>query len=142
MSTPREAACAALFALVSNAYAWGVVSRRLKLWNDVAPALRPALFQFEGGRDTYAWSNTVNARRSIEVRLFVYIAASNAAPGAPQINAIADAIDTAMAPDFATGRQTLGGNAFHARIKDVPLKEPGDLDGDGILIMQVEIILP
>src|SRR5438876_9698249 len=48
-----------LISLVSNAYPWklGPV-RRLKLWSDVPAASRPACFLFEGGQDTYSWSES------------------------------------------------------------------------------------
>ena len=146
MTTPREAACQALFALVSGAYAWnGTPSRRLKLWGDVPKATRPALFQSESGRDAYTWTNLVNPKRSFEVRLFIYVAASDAAPGAPQLTAIKDALDAALkpsGPDVPLGRNTLGGKVSTCRIKEIPLSDPGDLDGDGVLIVTVELILP
>ena len=146
MTTPRELALEALFTRISGAYAWGnAPSRRLKMWTDVPASQRPAMFQFEGGRGSYAWSNTAYAKRTIEARLFIYVASSDAQPGAPQLTAIQDAIDTIMMPtgiDFATGRNTLGGTAYNARVKDVPVIDPGDLDGDGLLVIQIEIILP
>lgn len=146
MTMTREPASQALLALVSGAYTWAnTPTRRLKIWTDVPAEERPALFQSESGRETYTWSLLPNPRRVFDVRLFIYIAASDAAPGAPQITAIMDAIDAAMRPagsDVQLGRQTLGQTAFNARIKEVAVKEPGDLDGDGILVITVEIMLP
>lgn len=146
MTTPRETACLALFALVSGAYAWqNTPKRRLKLWADVPKPTRPALFQSESGRDAYTWTNLANPKRIFEVRLFVYIAATDASPGAPQLTAIKDALDAALKPkgsDVPLGRNTLGGTVTSCKIKEIPLSDPGDLDGDGVLIVTVELVLP
>jgi len=141
----REAACGALFTLVQGAYAWGMTSRRLRLWADVPKDLRPAFFQLEDGRDHYTWPSLAVPKRVLEVKLFFYIAASDDVPGAPQLNAISDAVDEALAPtgsDLFKGRQTASGTGYSFRVKEVVLRDPGDLDGDGILAMIVEITLP
>jgi hypothetical protein len=147
VSGARETAYQALFTLISGAYAWASPpSRQLSLWTEVPPSARPAFFQSETGRDGYVWSSTFLPKRSIEARLFIYTASQRGNPGAPQLNDISDAIDAAMAPsvgsDLAYGRQTLGGAVFQARIKEIPFRDPGDLDQDGLLIVTVEMILP
>ncbi len=142
----REAACAALFSLISGAYVWGMTpARRLKLWADVPASSRPAFFQLEDGRDRYAWQNLAIPKRSLDVKLFFYIAASDSNPGGSQLNAISDAVDAALASslgDLSLGRQTASGTAYSFKVKEVLLRDPGDLDGDGILVMTVEITLP
>ena len=145
MST-REPAIAALIARVAAAYPWATPpSRRLKLWADVPPAMRPACFVFEGGAETYENAGGT-PKRSLAVRLFVYIDAHDpAAVGAAKLNAIMDALDAALAPlgaDAALGRVTLGGAAYRASIDGKPLKDPGDLDGDGLLVVPITIVLP
>lgn len=145
MST-REPAIAALLARVAAAYPWASPpSRRLKLWSDVPPAMRPACFVFEGGAETYE-NASGTPKRSLAVRLFVYVDAHDPAiVGAAALNAVMDALDAALAPagaDVALGRTTLGGAAFRASIDGKPLKDPGDLDGDGLLVVPVTIVLP
>lgn len=147
MSGSREAAVVALETLIAGAFAWASPpSRRLKLWSDVPTNLRPCAFLFEGGNETYAWSNTAIAKRTIEVKLFIYIdAKDHSLPGSQQLNVIMEALDVAFQPcgqDTAFGRVTLGGNAYQARIDGKPLKDPGDLDGDGMLIVPITIWLP
>lgn len=146
MSRSPEAACAALFTLVSsqNTYPWvGTPSRRLKLWGDVPPATQPNLYQFEGGQRPYEWTGAPNPKRTINVKLFAYFQASDANPGATTLNAIWLAIDQALqVPPGPFSKQTLSGTCDNARIKSVPLAEPGDIDGQAILIVEVEIILP
>jgi hypothetical protein len=142
----REAAFSALFAAVSAAYPWGVASRRLKLWSEVPAALRPALFQLEAGPETYQWPTPVAPKRTLEAKLFLYFDARDpATPGASAINAALDALDAALAPagaDLALGRQTLGGAVHDCKITGVPVRDPGDLDGDGLAVVAARLVLP
>lgn len=147
MST-REAAVAALLARLASAYPWASPpSRRLKLWSDVPPALRPCCFLHEGGAETYAdAAGGTGPKRSLAVRLFVYIDAHDPGSiGAAALNAIMDALDVALAPsgpDVALGRLTLDGTAYRCAIEGKPLKDPGDLDGDGLMLVPIAIVLP
>ena len=143
----REAAVSGLLSLLARLPVWASPpSRRLRLWDDVLKPMRPACFVFEGGNETRANTMTGHGRTTIEVRLFVYLDTSSpdAVPSS-QVNAIADAIDAALAPqgpDLPIGRNTLGGAAYWARVEGSTLKVPGDLDGDGILVVPVKITLP
>lgn len=143
----RETAIAALQNLVAGAYAWKLgPARRLKLWSDVPAMSRPACFLFEGGQETYSWSESAAPKRAIEVRLFIYLNAKDpAVAGAALLNDVLDKLDGAFAlsgADLATGRNTLGGAVHHCRIDGKALKDPGDLDGDALLIVPVKLILP
>ena len=146
MST-REEAIAALLARVAAAYPWAAApSRRLKLWSDVPPAMRPACFLFEGGVETYQNAAGSVPKRSLAVKLFVYVDAHDPARiGAAALNAVMDALDEALAPtgvDVGLGRNTLAGTAYRCAIEGRPMKDPGDLDGDGLLVVPVTIVLP
>ena len=142
----REAAFSALFSQVSAAYSWGLASRRMKLWSETPPNLRPALYQLESGPETYQWTSPATPRRTLEAKLFLYFDARDpSTPGASAINAALDALDAALAPaglDAATGRQTLGGAAHDCKITGVPVRDVGDLDGDGLAVVSVRLILP
>jgi hypothetical protein len=142
----REAAFSALFAAVSAAYPWGLASRRMKLWSEVPAALRPAFFQLESGPEAYLWTTPANPRRTLEAKLFLYFDARDpTAPGATTINEALDAIDAALAPagsDLALGRQTLGGVVYDCKIAGVPVRDTGDLDGDGLAVVAVRLIGP
>ena len=66
-------------------------------------------------------------------------------PGATALNAALDAIDAALLPagaDAALGRQTLGGAVHDCKISGVPVRDPGDLDGDGLAIVSVRLTGP
>jgi len=144
MST-REAAIAALESLVAGAYAWTTgPTRKLKLWTDVPLGERPAVFLFEGADEQHTFGNSINPKRVMAVKIFVYTNAKEV-PGAIEINQIMDALDKAFYPagaDIQAGRNTLGGLVNNCRIAGTVFKDPGDLDGDGLLITPVEILLP
>jgi hypothetical protein len=142
----REAAFSALFQRVSVAFAWGLASRRIKLWSEVPPGQRPALFQLESGPETYQWTSPATPRRTYEAKLIMYFDARDPSrPGASSINLALDALDAALAPagaDLAKGRQTLGGAVYDCKIIGVPVRDTGDLDGDGLAVASVRLIGP
>ena len=142
----REAAFSALFEVVANAYAWGMASRRFRLWSEAPAAMRPALFQLEAGPETYAWTTLATPKRTLEAKLFLYFDARDPlTPGASAINAALDAIDAALTPqggDLAAGRQTLGGAVYDCKITGVPVRDVGDIDGDGLAVVSVRLVLP
>ena len=65
--------------------------------------------------------------------------------GASAINNALDAIDAALAPaglDIGLGRQTLGGAVYDCKITSVPVRDTGDLDGDGLAVVAVRLVEP
>ena len=142
----RETAFTALFNAVAAAYPWGLASRRLKLWSETPSAMRPAFFQLESGPEAYAWASPVLPKRTLEAKLFLYFDARDPlTPGASAINAALDAIDAALAPagaDVGLGRQTLGGAVHDCKVNSVPVRDTGDLDGDGLAVVSVRLVLP
>lgn len=143
----REAAVVALLNLIADAYPWKTApARRLKLWSDVAVAARPACFLFEGGGETYTRTMSGLRRRNLDLKLFAYVDSRDPATiGAATLNTIMDALDAALDPsdtDVTLDRTTLGGAAYDCRIEGRPLKDPGDLDGDGLLIVPIKLVLP
>lgn len=141
-----EAIYAALFALVSNTsvYPWKTSARRLKLWGEVLPEQRPALYQFEGGDEDYEWrQSTAEPVVKLWAKLFIYTNAKDpAVAGATQINQIMTALNVGFTPtgrDKAFGRLTLGGLVYYARIEGKVFRDPGDLDGDGMLVVPIGI---
>jgi hypothetical protein len=147
MNGTRESALEALLSVITDAYPWTrPPARRLRLWSEAPRCDRPCCFLFEGGRESYVWSQSGVPRRTLEAQLFVYVdAADPLSLGAASLNAILDALDAALAPagaDAALGRQTLGGLVHSCRIEGAPFKDPGDLDGDGLLVAPIKIVLP
>ena len=143
MSAPREAVSTALFGLLVAAYPWRSSGRRLKLWADVPLDQRPALYQTEFLPEVYSWTGQPTPKRTIGARLFIYIDAKDPnVVGATELNAILDALDVALAAPTGQLKQTLGGLCDNCRVKGVSTKDDGALDGDGLLVVEVELIFP
>ena len=144
MSANREAIATALLAVLTGAYAWNnTPSRRLKLWNEVPNAQKPALFLDQARPEAFAWGAQPTPRRTFTFCAHVYIDTHNpTAIGDQQLNAIMLAIEAALAPLPGFLKQTLGGVCDNCRISKVPLRDPGSLDGDGWLIVEIEVIGP
>jgi hypothetical protein len=147
MTFDREAIYAALFELVSSrtVYPWASApARRIKLWGEVDPSLRPTLFQFEGGEETFSWSNHPNPSVILQAKLFIYFNAKDeAVPGATLMNQILNGVTNALIPTgaaaFMRGVQNLGGLVQYARIEGSVFRDPGDLDGDGMIVIPISM---
>jgi len=140
----REAIISALFSLASGAAPFATASRRLRLWSSVAPSEKPALFLAERS-DTYARGNeAVPEIVTMDLEIYIYIDAGKDESVVPAstLNPLLDAIDAALAPSRLTGLQTLGGLVSHCWIEGKILKDAGDLDGDGVAVIPVRILVP
>lgn len=149
MNVARETVMTALvgllagtrFALPVNGQSGFVsVSRRLKLWSDVPKSQRPALFVAEHREQQSHQNEGLPAKTTLAVDLFIYIDSGdkNTIP-AIALNTILDALEAALRPANGS-RQTLGGLVSHCRIDGAVLKDPGDLDGDGLLWVPLKIL--
>lgn len=149
MTTTREEIAEAVVSLLQGAYQWQQpVSRRFVLWNKVDPALRPAAFLVESGERYNPQSETFR-RRELTFKLYIYISAQpiddTTSTGGMQFNEILDAIDAALAPsgsDRLKGRNTLGNLVSHCFINGQVLLDPGDLDGDGVAVVPISVLVP
>ena len=142
----REAAFSALFAAVSAAYPWGLASRRMKLWSEVPATLRPAFFQLESragdlpvGLAGHAEANV----RSQAISLFRRPRPDDAGFERDQRRARRDrrgARARGRRPRLAARR--LGGAVHDCKIMGVPVRDTGDLDGDGLAVVSVRLVGP
>ncbi len=129
---------------INGCLTWALLSRRLKLWSDVASADQPALFITEHGENYAYTSENLPGKTVLNVDLFVYVAAGKDPDSIParDLNIALDAIDACLAPDPALGRQTLGGLVGHCRVEGRIVKDPGDLDGQGLALAPLRILAP
>lgn len=153
MTNSRETIMAALCAILAKAQfatpingrqSWGILSRRIKLWSDVATADQPALFVTEHGENVAYAGENAPGKTTLNVDLFLYIAGAKDPECVParDMNVALDALFSALAPDPASGRQTLGGLAYHCRVEGRIVKDPGDLDGQGLALVPLRILAP
>lgn len=145
----RELIMSRLFDLLSapTVVPWKTTSRRLRLWDQVDKGDRPALFLSENSIERIGYQSETLPRKEMTPNVIVYTHAPHDDPDPPaaKLNRILDAIEAAIAPagrDLLTGKQTLGGLVSHVYISGDVEKDPGDLDGDGILIVPLSILVP
>jgi hypothetical protein len=140
----REAIFTALF-VVARTVSWGgqtlrYTSRRVRLFCDL-PAL-PALCQAEHDEVHVAVAG-LPPRRTLGAAWMIHHATADPdAVPASLNNAILDAVEAALAPDSADGCCTLGGLVAHCWIEGEVFKDPGDLDGQALLIVPIRMLVP
>ena len=143
MAATREQIMSALFALVSGSASFVTASRRLKLWGDVSSAEKPAIFQYERDDEYKGADRHLPPTVTMNVELYVYTAPGMDSGITPVsiLNPLLDAIDAVLKPGpGAGGKQTLGGLVSHCWIDGKIMKDPGDLDGDGIAMIPIKIL--
>lgn len=140
----REAIITALFNLVSSSASFATTSRRLRLWSNVSSSEKPALFLVERGDNYIRASEAVPEAVTLQLEIYIYTEAGKDQSIVPAsvLNPLIDAVDTALAPNPLTGLQTLGGVVSHCWIEGKILKDAGDLDGDGVAVIPVKILVP
>jgi hypothetical protein len=147
MTASREAIMSALFALVSGPILssqspFVTSSRRMRLWGDVPSGEKPALFMREIGDEYKGAERGLPPGVYMGVELYIYIDAGKDQSVDPisVLNPLIDAVEAALKGSPVNGRQTLGGLVFHTWIEGKIMKDPGDLDGDGVAVIPVKIL--
>ncbi len=143
MSTvSREAIYAALFAQVSGIAGLALASRRLQHWTDVRPVNQPALFQVQKAEQV-SEAPGMPTRLVLEAAFYLYVSSGSDTEVVPatQLNGFVDAIFAALAPDPATGQQTLGGLVEQCRVSGKIETDEGTLGSQAVAIIPVEITL-
>ena len=140
----RETILNTLFTRVSGAAAFVTASRRLKLWSSVAAADKPSIFMVERGDVYVRASEAVPETVTLMIDLYIYTDAGQDQTHVPAttLNTLIDAVDTALLPDALTGKQTLGNMVSHCWIEGKVMKDAGDLDGQGVAVIPVKILVP
>ena len=147
MTTTREAIFEALFAL-TDGLAWGAPprsflhrARRVKLWSDLPG--QPALCQAEHD-ETITEVTGLPPKRVFGASWLIYHDAGKDPDAAPasETNQILDAIEALFPSDDPDHAQTLGGLVHHAFISGKVFKDSGDLDGQALIVVPIQIVGP
>jgi hypothetical protein len=143
----REDIFGALFAL-SEGVLWGAPprgfahrSRRVSLWSDL-PA-QPALCQAEHDEDIEEVTG-LPARTTYSASWLIYhdVGKDPDAVPASESNLILDALQGLFPCEDPDRVQTLGGLVHHCFISGKVFKDPGDLDGQALIIVPIIILAP
>src|ERR1017187_2662329 len=150
--TTREQISVALFNLVSAATGnvVGLVTsdRRARAFTDVTPAEMPALFIEELPEDyehTFEKMLKLPPKRTMKYTIALYLSDHQEASVVPmtQMNAMIDAIETALAPDAVTGGQSLGGLVAEARIDGkIDKFENVENSGKSVALLPIAVLRP
>ena len=140
----REAIITALFTRVSAAAEFVTSSRRLKLWSSLSAGEKPAVFLVERSDAYVRGSEAVPEMVTMHAELFIYTDAGQDQSVIPStiLNNLIDAVDDALKADALTGKQTLGGLVSHCWIEGRVMKDAGDLDGQGVAVIPIKILVP
>lgn len=144
MITAREPIWTALFALLQTAPGFRTYSRRMKLWGDMSDAEKPSLILFT---PTEQWVSTglQNPQKTtLDATIFIYTIDGKDPTAVPIIamNNLLDAVCGVLQPSPLYQNQTLGGLVSNCWVEGEIYKEPGDLDGDGLAMIPLKILVP
>ena len=124
------------------------LSRRVKLFNEVPSEMQPACFQAEHG--TLEKQTTgMPYKTTLNATWIIYQAVSKSPEGIGAIenNIILKGVRTALAPKpndpgFMDKRNTLNGLVYHCFIDGLLFKDPGDIDGQGMMTVPIKLLVP
>ena len=143
--TTIERAYAALFDLASNAAKFVTFTRDIRQWSRIegSPASQPAIIQEQGKIRFEAKPNIPTIIR-LNADLAILCNTSDAVKvPAPTLNALVDAVLTALAPSPSDDyRQTLGGIVYDCKpMGDGFLREATSASPQSYALIPIEIIL-
>lgn len=124
-----------------------VVSQRMKLPDEVdADAEMPCLFLADHGETYTPQAERLGTITTMNFGLYIYVSFGRDPKVIPSkvMNTILNQIDRAFyaATDRVTEVCTLGGLVSHAWIEGELVKVPGELDGIGLAIVPVKVLIP
>ncbi len=143
----REDVFQALFAL-TEAVQWGAPargfayqSRRVSLWSDL-PA-QPALCQAEHDEEIQEITGLPSVTTySASWLIYHDVGKDPASVPAQELNLILDAVQALFPAGDPDNVQTLDGLVHHCFVAGKLFKDPGDLDGQALLIVPIKILAP
>lgn len=125
-------------------------SRRLKLFNNVDVSTQPACFLVQH-REEYRVDGVGRlTRRYLDMGFWCYAPTGDPTTsgvlGDDWLDIMESGFETALAPDNPTINElTLGGLVYWCRIMrqdNMFIRDPGDIDGQALLVLPVRILLP
>lgn len=118
-------------------------SRRFQLWTDIPAANKPALFMTEPDEQDDRIDLSEPNSQTLHAFLWIYIDSSDRSQ-VPIIamNNLIDTVRAALAPNPLSGVQNLGGLITDVSVVGKTMKDPGDLDNNGVAKIPLRIIVP
>jgi hypothetical protein len=133
---------------INGASTWLTSERRLRNWNQVDASQQPALFLVQH-REGYETQSGLRQRRWLEVGAWCIAKSGDPSAGIigdDLLDTMEEAIEALILPDnLSRNEMTLGGLAWSVRIDrqdGIFIRDPGDTDGQALLILPIRILLP
>lgn len=138
----------AVFSSPINGYTtWASSGRRLKLWSNVDSSLQPAVYlvQHRGTRRAQGTGNLI--RRWLDMGFWCYAPSGDeSVVGDDLLDLMENAIESVMIPDNPQMNElTLGGLVYWTRLVQddgLYIRDPGDIDGQALLVLPVRCLVP
>lgn len=132
---------------IAGATTWRFVTRRLKLWNAIDPSVQPAMCMVQHQEDYVNTGAGTPPKRYLEMGLWCYARTdSDDILGDDLLDYMMMGLEAALAPDDTPRNElTLGGLVYWARILrrgGMFIRDPGDIDGQALLILPIQILIP
>jgi hypothetical protein len=126
---------------------WIETGRRLKLWNAVDPSVQPAMFMVQHREQYEVRGEGRLTRRYLDLGFWCYApTASDDIIGDDLLDAMETGLEDALQPDDASRNElTLAGLCQWARIMredNMFIRDPGDIDGQALLVLPVRVLIP
>jgi hypothetical protein len=119
------------------------ISRRVRHWEEMDDADMPSLMMSQQREKSQTGIGTgLPYKWKAEIKLYVYAYVGNDESATPttQLNALLDAIETAVAPSRQGERQTLGGVCHDCRIVGDIETDEGTLGTHAVAMIPIEIL--
>jgi hypothetical protein len=125
---------------------WINPGRRLKMFNRIDPSAQPTMFMVQH-RETYERYGVGLVRRYLDMGLWCYAStADESVIGDDLLDVMESSLETALSPDDPTRNElTLSGLVSWCRIRkdnNMFIRDPGDIDGQALLVLPVQILIP
>lgn len=121
---------------------WRTTGRRVHLWTEVAE--QPALFLRNQQDIVSSRPTRMPGKTTLECEAWIYSNAGGDPTAVPAVtlNYLIEAIETVLKPSPGLEVQTLGGLVTHCWIEGAIEKHTGDLDGQAIAVVPINILCP
>jgi hypothetical protein len=143
-----ELALSATFPVPINGFStWASSGRRLKLWANVDSSAQPAIFLVQHRGTRRATGTGMLIRRWLDMGFWCYAPTGDESViGDDLLDLMESALEAVMIPDNPqTNELTLGGLVHWARLVQddgLYIRDPGDIDGQALLVLPIRCLVP
>ncbi len=137
----------ALLAQLQSMGAIATFTRRFSEFTGLSPSAQMPYLMLTRPREMYPQRPAIGlpAKRTFKCMVDIYLAVVGQDPNTIPDDAVCtimDQLDIALKPPTGKEVQTLGGIVDHCYIVGEVIEVPGDLDGIGMIRVEIEIVVP